>query len=336
MNKNYKFEKYELATDIAISQNTYAGVLALPYLAPSVKLAETVANGYVTQLDGITHKAVVNTLTPGTMIKATGCDWDSNPTTLALGESVLTVVDMMVNERVCRKTIYPTWVGANFSGRNGAMPSDFATFLLSTVANKSASEVEDRIWNGGTSPNFVGFLSDDGVFDRLGLADSKMAIAGGVNGQAISSITAANVVAGLGLVYANANANCSGILGKADTQILVNQKTWGFYAQALGEAGSAQGVRMEGTNQGFTTLQYLGIPINVCPGMPNNAIVLCQSSNLFFGTNLGTDTTEAKLIPFYEYDGSDNVGISMRFAVGVQVGVASDIVLGTTAAILPA
>ena len=46
--------------------------------------------------------------------------------------------------------------------------------------------------------------------------------------------------------------------------------------------------------------------------------------------------TEAKLIPFYEYDGSDNVGISMRMAIGVQIGVASDIVLGTTAAILPA
>ena len=207
---------------------------------------------------------------------------------------------------------------------------------MSTVANKTAEEVEDRIWVGGASPTFAGFLSNDGTFDRAGLAAGQMAIAGGVNGQAITSITASNVISGLGLVYANANENCSGILGKADTQILVNQKTFGFYAQALGEAGSAQGVRMEGTNQGFNTLQYLGIPINVCPGMPDDAIIMCQSSNLFYGTNLGTDTNEAKLIPFYNYDGSDNVGVSMRFAIGVQIGVASDIVLGTTAAILPA
>ena len=162
MNKNYKFAKYELATDIDVGTPSYAGVLALPYLAPAVKLAETVANGYVTQLDGITHKAVVNTLTPGGMIKAAGCDWD-NDTDLVLGESVLSVVDMMVNENVCRKTMYPTWIGANFNGRNGALPSDFATFLLSTVANKAAEEVETRIWNGGLTPNFVGFLSNDGV-----------------------------------------------------------------------------------------------------------------------------------------------------------------------------
>lgn len=338
MNKNYKFKsaKYELATDIAVAQNSYAGVLSLPYLAPAVKLADSVANGYVTELDGITLKAVVNTLTPGTMIKAAGCDWDNDPTTLSLGESVLTVTDLMVNERVCRKTIYPTWIGAGFSGRNGAIPSDFASFLVSTVANKTAEEVEDRIWKGGASPAFKGFLSNSGVFDRDGLAAGQMAIAGGVNGQAITAITASNVVEGFGKVYANGNANCPGIMGKADTQFLVNQKTFGLYMQALGESGLLQGVNLQGANQSFGSLVYLGVPVNVCPGMPDDAIILCQSSNLFFGTNLGTDMTEAKLIPFYEYDGSDNVGISMRMAIGVQIGVASDIVLGTTAAILPA
>ena len=337
MNKNYNFKsaKYELATDIVVAANSYAGVLALPYLAPSVKLAATVANGFVTELDGITKAAVVNTLTAGTMIKGAGCAWDNDPTTLSLGESVLSVVDMMVNEEVCRKTIYPTWVAANMRGRNGDIPADFADFLLSTVANKTAEEVEDRIWVGGASPTFAGFLSNDAVFDRPGLAAGKMAIAGGVNGQAITAITAANVIEGFGKVYANGNANCPGIMGKADTQFLVNQKTFGLYTQALGESGLLQGVNLQGTNQTMASLVYLGVKVNVCPGMPDNAIILCQASNLFYGTNLGTDTNEAKLIPFYNYDGSDNVGISMRFAIGVQIGVASDIVLGTTALILP-
>ena len=332
---NKKSNKYELATDIAIGANTYAGFLALPFLAPSVKLASTVANGYVTELDGVTSKAVVNTLTAGTVIKAPGCDWNST-TNLTVGEQVLSVVDMKVNETVCRGILYPTWIGASFNGRNGSIPSDFATFLLSTVANKAAAEMEDRIWVGGATPTIAGFLSYDAVFDRAGLAAGQMNIAGGVNGQAISAISAANVIAGLGLVYAKANAECPNVLGKPDTQILVNQKTAGFYMQALGSVGTNQGVNLQSTNQGFAALQYLGVVINVCPGMPDNAIVLCQKSNLFFGTNLGADTNEVKLIPFYEYDGSDNVGISMKFATGVQIGIASDIVLGTTAAILPA
>lgn len=344
MNKklNFKSAKYQLATDIDVGTPSYAGVLALPYLAPAVKLADTVANGYITELDGITHKAVVNTLTPGDMLKEGACDWDQDPTSLTLGESVLEVKDLMVNERVCRGTIYPTWVAAQMRGRDGAIPASFADFLMATVANKAAEEQENGIWLGiDLTADYVGFLSNDGVFDRPGLAAGKLATgAGKTNGQAIASLTAANIIAQMGLVFDNANTNCSGILGKPDVQFLVGNKTAGLYMQALATAGAATnagaGYNNQVSNQSFGALNFLGIEINVCPGMPADAIVLCQKSNLFFGTNLGTDMTEAKLIPFYQYDGSDNVGVSMRMATGVQVGVPTDVVVGTTAAILPA
>ena len=146
---------------------------------------------------------------------------------------------------------------------------------------------------------------------------------------------ALTIDANLALVYNNATENCPGILGKDDVQFLVNAKTYGFYMQHLANSGNGQGVNLQGTNQGFANITYLGIPVNVCPGMPDDAVVLCQASNLFFGTNLGTDVTEAKLIPFYEYDGSDNVGVKMQFAIGVQIGIPSDIVLGTLSTILP-
>ena len=51
---------------------------------------------------------------------------------------------------------------------------------------------------------------------------------------------------------------------------------------------------------------------------------------MVFGTNLATDWTEARVIPTYEYDGSDNVRIVMNFAVGVQCAVATDGVYGST------
>lgn len=349
MAKNYNLTKatpYHMATDIVVSPSTtYAGVLSLPYLAPAVKLATSVANGYVTELDGITSKAVVSTLTPGTMIKAAGCAWDNDPTTLTLGEKVLTVVDMMVNEQVCRGTIYPTWVSTQMKGRNGSIPADFADFLLTTVAGKAAEEIEDRIWVGGGSPTFAGFLSNDAEFNRAGLgagalvpgaASASYYSAGTTRGVAITAISNSNVLAGFASAYDTAAAGCPGILAKDDTQFLVNAKTWGMFMQALANAGSNQGVNMQGANQGFTSLVYLGIPVNLAPGMPNDCIVLCQSSNLFFGTNLGTDVTEAKLIPFYEYDGSDNVGVKMQFAVGVQCGIPDNVVVATTTAILPA
>ena len=64
--------------------------------------------------------------------------------------------------------------------------------------------------------------------------------------------------------------------------------------------------------------------------MFNDTILFTYPENLVFGTNLATDWTEARLIPTYEYDGSDNVRAVMQFAVGVQTAVSTDGVYGNT------
>ena len=38
-----------------IDNNTYAGELATPFLTPAVKAADTLAKGYVRQIDGIRY-----------------------------------------------------------------------------------------------------------------------------------------------------------------------------------------------------------------------------------------------------------------------------------------
>ena len=72
----------------------------------------------------------------------------------------------------------------------------------------------------------------------------------------------------------------------------------------------------------------MGYPLYVCPGMLGRVIVATYPENLVFGTNLATDWTEAKLIPTYQYDGSDHVRVTMNFAIGVQTAVATDGVIG--------
>jgi len=46
------------------------------------------------------------------------------------------------------------------------------------------------------------------------------------------------------------------------------------------------------------------------------------------GTNAYTGNEAAALIPVYQYDGSDNVKATMNFAVGVNVAVPTDGVVG--------
>ena len=101
--------------------------------------------------------------------------------------------------------------------------------------------------------------------------------------------------------------------------------------QALATSGSFQGVNMQSTNQAFDTLQYLGIPIYVCPGMFDDALILTYVENLVVGSNLNTDYTSAQYIDDWMYSGSDLVKIAMRFGTGMQVGIPADVVVGTYA-----
>jgi hypothetical protein len=328
-NNKYNLSK-EYQFDITVTDNTYAGKLALPYVTAAVKSPDTVAKGYVRQIDGLNSKAVISNLGISDPILAAGCDFDTNNTAaMALTEQVLTLTDLRVNEQVCRKTIFPTWIGENMD-RNGNLPTNFEDFLLSTVAGKAGEQLEEFIWTGA-APFGTGFLSNDGTFDQDGLNNSALADFPQVTMAAGAGIDSTNAVASFGKVYDSAATNSPSILSKAGIGFYCNNRTYGFYIQQLAGQGAFtvhQGINNLGPDQAFPSATYLGIPIYVCSGMPDDAIVMTYKDNLVFGTNLATDWTEARIIPTYEYDGSDNVRIVMNFAVGVQVSVKTDGVVG--------
>ena len=58
-NNKYNLSK-EYQFDITVTDNTYAGKLALPYVTAAVKSPDTVAKGYVRTIDGLNSKAVIS------------------------------------------------------------------------------------------------------------------------------------------------------------------------------------------------------------------------------------------------------------------------------------
>tara|TARA_R110000850_G_scaffold15836_2_gene49310 strand:+ start:90 stop:755 length:666 start_codon:yes stop_codon:yes gene_type:complete len=214
---------------------------------------------------------------------------------------------------------------------------EFVTFVMATVAAYTAEAVENVIWIG-SSLYAGGFLSNDGVYDNAGYQASIIGTAV-VNEQAVTAagFTAANVLGATGAfaeVYNNAVANAPGILNKTDITFYCSTAVAGKYMQALAASGNAQGVNLQATNQAFDTLQYLGIPLSVCPGMPDEALLLTHKENLVVGSNLNTDYTTAQYIDAWQFDGGDEVKIAMRFGLGCQVAMPSDVVFGAYAAIL--
>ena len=313
--------------DITVNADSYAGVHALPYVSAALRSPDTIAKGYVRQIDGLNKSAVISNVAASNLIVAADeCGFVSGGNT-STSEQILTLTDLKVNEEICRQTVFPTWMGQGMD-RNGNLPNTFADFLLQVVAGKAAAQLEIGIWQGN-SPFGTGFLSDDGTQDEAGGDASACKDFSEV--QFANALDKGDILAGMEAVYDKAASDISGILTKPGAGFYMNNKTYGFYIQALAAAGSNQGqITGLGYDGASGTATFFGYPIYRCPGMFNDVILFTYPENLVFGTNLATDWTEARLIPAYEYTGGDEVRIAMNFAVGVQTAVATDGVYGST------
>ena len=310
--------------DITVNGDTYAGVHAMPYVTAALRSPDTVAKGYVRILDGLTKSAVINNIACANPIVAAACSFTSGNDT-STSEQVLSLTDLKVNEEICRGTIFPTWMGQGMD-RNGDLPQSFSDFLLQVVAGKAAAQLEIGIWQGAV-PFGTGFLSDDGTQDEPGADASQLKDFTEVDFA--DALAASDILTDMASVY-DAAVGIAGLTSKPGFGFYMNAKTYAFLIQALANAGSNQGINSLGVAQSFEGITYFGFPIYVCPGMFDDVIVATYKENLVFGTNLTTDWTEARVIPTYQYDGSDNVRIVMNFALGVQCAVAADGVYGST------
>ena len=314
LNKKYNF-------DIDASVNTYAGELALPYVTAALLGAETIAKGRCRFLEGIVGDTVISGLATTDTIQAANCSF-ADGSNVALTEQVLSPSDLAVMEEICRGTMYPTWIAANGRmERNGQLPVAWSDFLLGAVAERTGSNLESIIWTGA-APFGTGFLSNDGVIDEAGIDAS--ACADFVEADTGAAWDAANILDKLGIVF-DAAAGIPGILQKPGCGFYVSYEAYAFFLQALAAQNTGPGY-----NQSLEGANYLGYPVYPTAGIPNtvDVCVFTYPDNLVVGANSYTADIAAQLIPTYMYDGSDNVRASMRFAVGVQTGVAGDGVVG--------
>ena len=320
MNPNIA-KKYDF--DIDASVNTYAGELALPYVTAAVLGAETINKGRVRLIEGVVGNAVISGLAFTDVLQAATCA-GGDGADVALTEQILTVNQLMVKEVICRKTMFPTWMAAQGRmQRNGDIPVTWTDFLLSATAAQAGTSLENLLWQGATTTFPLGFLSNDGVIDEAGIDASACQdfIEHDTAGTAWSSSTILGHMSG---VFSAAQA-VPGILGKPGCGFYLSMEAYAFYLQAMALQNTGPGF-----NQSMDGATYLGYPVYPTPGIPNavDVMVFTYPDNLVVGTNAYSDEEAAALIPVYKYDGSDNVKVSMDFAVGVQTAVATDGVVG--------
>ena len=325
-----------MAKSFNINSSTYAGELALPYIAPAILSADTIANGYCTVHENVKFKAVLKKLSNAAeIIDAAGCDFNANTGDLDLDEVVLTPTELKVNQELCKADFRQDWealqTGSSLMGDR--IPPNFETFLLQFLAGKVSEGVERAIWqgnfnaatgaaSGGIAPHF------DGIFHNI--VDNNGDLA--ATPTQLSTLTAGNILAFVDTIVGNGS---SAVLNSADSKIFMSRKSLYLFQRALGgtittngsnyaAAAPTQGAILTGA----VPTNYMGFEI-ICPaGFPNDAILFGQIENLHFGCNLTTDQIEATVVDMTLTDASDNVRVAMRFSGGTQVGNYGDLSVG--------
>jgi len=322
MSKKYNF-------DMDVVSGTYAGELALPYVTAAITGAETLKNNRARLMEGVVAKAVINNVGfnqqagGATVIQAADCAGTDGANT-QLTEQLITLDDLMVKEVICRKTIFPTFMAAQGRmRRDGNIPPDFAEFLLASTAAQAANDVESLIWTGA-SPLTTGLLSDDGTFDITGVRASQMGGFAEADLDAVGAFTKATILNAMNAVFETAAAT-PGILLQPGAGFYLSYEAFAFFQQAIAAQSTT-----EGYNQQLLAPTYLGYPVYPTAGIPNTAdiIAFTYPENIVVATNAYTGNEAAALIPVYQYDGSDNVKVTMDFAIGVNVAVPGDGVVG--------
>jgi hypothetical protein len=299
-----------MATSVSIS-TTYAGQFSGKYIAAALLSAPTLDKEFITIKPNIKFKEVVKVLSQSNIIVDATCDFTATGS-VALTERILQPDEFQVNTQLCKEDFRSDWEAVEMGvSVYDNLPASFTDFLIANTAGQVAQQIELNIWSGSAALNgqFNGILQQ--------LSGSGLPAANFVTASA--QVTSSNVIAELTRVV---NAIPNTVYGKEDLYIYVPTNVVKAYQVALGTANY-----QFNAFTGFAPLNFQGINLAWCPGIPSNIMFAAQKSNLFFGTALLSDKNEVRVLDMADLDGSQNVRVIMRYTAGVQYGVAADIVL---------
>jgi len=295
--------------------SNYAGKAAGFYISAALK--EATSLDHLTVLQNIKYKENLQKVAGSSLVRNADCNFTDHGT-LALTESVLEPKNLQINMQTCKDTLLSSWEADQMKA--GAMNNNapkFEDYVISYFTQHIADAVESSVWSGAAATNgeFEGFLTaTTGAF-----AVNGNVVQTNNTGGAGTAYSATNIISNLQTIAA---AIPSTVYGKEDLRIYMNWKTYRLYISAISTLGY---VNMYNMNNDYEAM-FEGIRLAVVYGMPDDKLVAAQTSNLFFGTDLISDTTQVKMLDMSPLDGSENLRFVAKYSGGVQVGIGAEVV----------
>ena len=294
--------------------STFAGKSAGFYISAALKEANSL--NFMTSMENVKYKAVIQKMESGAEMADGTCDF-TTAGTLVLTEAIITPKDLQVNMEICSKNLLDSWEALEMqAGAGAAAPASFDDYLISHLAGRIAQGVENAIWSGNdaTGGSFTGLTT--ATVGRL-VVDATVVDVANVGGAA-TAFSATNIIENL----QNATAAIpSNVYTKEDLYIFMSPKSYRLYISAISALGYVNAYSMNGDYDAV----FEGIKLAVCNGAEDDKLVCAEKSNLFFGTDLLSDSTNIQLLD-QAHTGSLNTRLIARFTGGTQVGIGADVV----------
>ena len=297
--------------------SNFSGKAAGFYISAALKEAKSL--GYLTTIENVKFKTNIQKQALSGVLADATCNF-TGAGTLALTEAVLEPKNLQVNLDLCKSTLLDSFESLQMRAGAGAPPpASFDDYVISYMAGVIADGTEGGIWTGTAAGagSFQGFVGTGGY---LLAAQDATVVQVNNSGGAGTAYTAANIIANLQDLTA---AIPAAVYVKEDLHIYMSPKTFRLYISAVSTLGYINAYSM---NKDYDAV-FEGVKIAVCPGMKNDAMVAAQKSNLFFGTDLLSDSTRISILDMSALDGSDNMRLVARYSAGVKQGIGADIVL---------
>jgi len=304
---------------LAVTSN-YAGKAAGFYISAALRQANSME--YLTMIENIKYRSNIQKMDAAAMVQDATCNVNLAGT-LTMTEAILEPKNLMVQSDLCAQTLLKSWEALQMRAGAGAPPpASFDDYVISYIGEIVADATEASIWGGNdaTAGEFTGFNTAGAVGRLVQAGNTVVDVAN--QGGAGTAFDAANIIANLDAVAA---AIPSAVYMKEDLHIYMSPKTYRIYLGVQAAAGYQQLYNM---GDAFVPM-FNGIKLAVCNGMLDDQLVAAERSNLFFGTDLISDSTTINLLDLSQIDGSSNIRLLARYSGGVQVGIGADVVLGS-------
>mgnify|MGYP003135064246 CR=1 FL=1 len=296
----------------SVNQPNYNGTAAGFYIHAALKQAKSLE--YMQVLENIKYKQNIQKMDGSSLIVDNSCTYSSSGN-LSLTEATLSPKSLQINLDICKETLLTSWESMNMrAGRDAASSTSFDDYVIAYMGEMIADATETSIWQGvtGTTGEFDGFMT----YWLLTTTDATV-----VQSVATAAYSAANIIANMQTFVADIIGGTTvDVLGKEDAYIFMNPKTFQFYIQALSALGYVNTYQQADWNPLFE-----GIKIAVVPGMIDNQLCFAETSNLFFGTDLLSDSTRISLLDMAPVTGDDTIRMVARYTAGVVAGIGANV-----------